>query len=198
MAKVPYNKVALTYQQQITQLQKRGLAIENIHRVIHLLENISYYRLSGYWFPMLADKSNHLFKNGSTFQNAFLLYCFDRELRVLILRELEKIEVSIRAKMIYRLSHAYGAFWYEDANHFKNHVKHAKSLGSLQIEFNRSDEEFIQAFKNKYSDPLPPSWMMLEITSFGTLSSLYSNLKSGLPKREIAKHFGLSDQVFSS
>lgn len=198
MAKVPYKKPALTYQEQIDQLQKRGLEIKNIPRAVHLLESISYYRLSGYWYPMLADKSNHVFKKDSTFQKAFLLYCFDRELRVLILRELEKIEVSLRAKLIYILSHAYGAFWYEDSAHFRNHVKHAKSLGSLQNEFNRSDEEFIQAFRNKYSDVLPPSWMMLEITSFGTLSSLYSNLKPGLPKREIAKHFGLSDQVFSS
>jgi len=198
MPKVPYKKPALTYAEQIQQLQERGLEINNIPRATHLLESISYYRLSGYWYPMLADKSNHQFKANSTFQSAFQLYSFDRELRVLILRELEKIEVSIRAKMIYLLSHEYGAFWYQDANLFKNHINHSKSLGSLEHEYNRSDEEFIDAFTKKYSNPLPPSWMMLEITSFGTLSFLYSNLKPGKVKRDIARHFGLNDKTFSS
>tara|TARA_R110002153_G_scaffold257677_1_gene416938 strand:- start:1135 stop:2037 length:903 start_codon:yes stop_codon:yes gene_type:complete len=198
MAKVPYEKPALTYAEQIQQLQERGLEINNIARATHLLESISYYRLSGYWYPMLADKSNHQFKANSTFQSAFQLYSFDRELRVLILRELEKIEVSIRAKMIYLLSHEYGAFWYQDANLFKNHINHSKCLGSLEHEYNRSDEEFIDAFAKKYSNPLPPSWMMLEITSFGTLSFLFSNLKPGKVKRDIARHFGLNDKTFSS
>ncbi|MBJ7882089.1 Abi family protein [Gelidibacter salicanalis] len=193
-----YNKPALTYSQQISQLQDRGLIITNIPRAHHLLESISYYRLSGYWYPMLIDKSNHFFKEGSTFQNAFDIYCFDRKLRILILRELEKIEVSLRAKMIYILSHEYGAFWYQDSNLFKNHIRHSKTLGSLQNEYQRSDEEFIEAFQMKYSNALPPSWMMLEITSFGTMSFLYSNLKGGRTKRMISNHFGLNDKTFAS
>ncbi|MGI8600258.1 MAG: Abi family protein [Chitinophagaceae bacterium] len=52
--------------------------------------------------------------------------------------------------------------------------------------------------KNKYSNPLPPSWMMLEITSFGSLSILYQNLKPTNSKKDIAHHFGLSDKVFTS
>ncbi|MEP2056812.1 MAG: Abi family protein [Maribacter litoralis] len=198
MTKVPYRKPALTYAEQIEQLQERGLVINNIPRATHLLESISYYRLSGYWYPLLSNKNNHTFKEDSKFQSAFQLYSFDRELRVLILRELEKIEVTIRAKLIYLLSHEYGPFWYEDSNLFSNHIKHSTSLGNLQREYERSDEEFIYAFREKYSNPLPPSWMMLEITSFGSLSFLYSNLKSSRVKRDIAKHFGMNDKTFSS
>lgn len=198
MPRAPYSKPALTYAQQVAQLQARGLEINNTPRAIHLLESISYYRLSGYWYPMLIDKANHIFKPNSTFQDAFQLYSFDRELRVMVLRALEKIEVSIRAKMIYILSHQHGVFWYQNPILFRNHIGHSRSLGSLQNEYNRSDEEFITAFGSKYSDPLPPSWMMLEITSFGTLSFLYSNLKPGRPKRAIANHFGLTDRIFSS
>lgn len=198
MPKVPYEKPALRYEQQVNQLQARGLKVLNVPRAIHLLESISYYRLSGYWYPMLADKGNHVFKPNSSFQAAFQLYSFDRALRVLILRELEKLEVSIRAKMIYILSHEYGPFWYEKSNLFTNHFNHSKSLGNIEKEYRRSDEEFIEAFKKKYSNPLPPSWMILEITSFGTLSFLYSNLIPGKTKREIAKHFGLNDATLSS
>ena len=198
MPKIPYEKPALTYEEQVAQLQNRGLEINNIPRAIHLLESISYYRFSAYWYPMLTDKSNHQFKKNANFQAAFQLYSFDRKLRVLILWELEKIEVTIRAKMIYILSHNHGAFWYQDAHLFKSHVDHSNSLGRLENEYNRSDEEFINAFKLKYSDKLPPSWMMLEIASFGTLSFLYGNLKPSRTKRSIAKHFGLNDSTFSS
>lgn len=198
MSKVPYNKSALSYADQIQQLKLRGLIIENEAKATHLLEAISYYRLSGYWYPMLADKQNHVFKPNSTFETAFNIYKFDRELRLQVLRELEKIEIAIRAKMIYVLSHSRGAFWYLDSANFLNPVKHAETLSKIGLECSRSDEEFIQAFKNKYSDSMPPSWMMLEVSSFGILSSLFSNLVSGRDKRDIANYFGLSDNILSS
>jgi abortive infection bacteriophage resistance protein len=198
MSLIPFNKPPLTYNEQLEQLQNRGLIIPNLQKATHLLESISYYRLSGYWYPLLANKQNHVFKENVTFDAAFNLYCFDRELRVLIIQELEKIEVSIRAKMIYSLSHQNGSFWYRDSNLFKNQINHSKTLVSLDTEYNRSDADFIMAFKNKYSDTLPPSWMLLELTSFGTLSSLFSNLKPTRTKRDIANFFGLNENTFAS
>lgn len=198
MAKIPYTKPALSYKDQLQQLKNRGLHIEHDTKALHLLENISYYRLSGYWFPLLQDKKNHLFKSTATFDTAFQLYCFDRELRRLILSELEKIEVSIRAKMIYILSHQHGSFWFRHTHLFKDTNSHKKCLKKIRSEFKRSEEEFIIAFKNKYNNPLPPSWMLMEIISFGTLSMLYKNLKSGRNRRDIANHFGLDDSTFES
>ncbi len=198
MAKIPYRKPATTYQQQLQQLQDRGLKIEDENKAIHLLENISYYRLSGYWYPLLSDKQNHTFKKDAQIETAFSLYCFDKDLRKLVLSELEKIEVAIRAKMIYILAQSHGAFWLTNPNLFSDPIKHAKTLVKIGNEYERSDEEFIKAFIDKYSDPLPPSWMTLEITSFGTLSFLYKNLKPGKDKRAIAHHFGISDSVMET
>lgn len=196
MSKSDYIKPPLSYQQQIDQLKGRGLIIDNEQKALHLLENISYYRLSGYWFPLLADKKAHVFKPDSKLQTAFNLYCFDRELRQLVLAELEKIEVAVRAKISYVLSHKHGPFWFQDQSIFNNPVKHAETLTKISDEFRRSDEEFIHAFKNNYTNQLPPSWMTMEITSFGAMSQLYKNLKPGREKREIAHYFGLSDSVF--
>lgn len=198
MAKVAFTKIALSYQEQLQQLKDRGLLVPDEPKALFLLENISYYRLSGYWFPLLADKIKHVFKQNASFDTAFKIYCFDKELRKLLISELEKIEVAIRAKMVYVLSHAQGPFWFQDPQLFNNPVVHANSLNKINDEFNRSDEEFIAAFKQKYSDPLPPSWITMEITSFGTLSILYSRLKPGRSKRDIANYFGLPDSVFSS
>jgi len=198
MCKVPYSKPPLNYNDQLQQLKSRGLNIANEPKVLHLLEVISYYRLSGYWYPLLIDKHNHQFKPNSSFETAFNIYKFDRELRLLILRELEKIEVAIRSKMIYILSQSKGTFWYIASSNFSNPIKHADTLSKIGIEYGRSDEEFIMAFKDKYSDSLPPSWMMLEVSSFGVLSGLYSNLNPGRDKRNIANYFGLNDRTLSS
>lgn len=198
MNKIPYNKPPLSYSAQLQQLKDRGLIINNDQKALHLLEVVSYYRLSGYWYPMLADKKNHKFKPNSNFETVFNIYKFDRELRLLVLRELEKIEVAIRSKMIYILSHSKGTFWYLDSCNFSNPVKHAETLSKIGTERNRSDEEFIKAFDLKYSDSLPPSWMMLEVSSFGVLSSLYSNLLPSRDKRDIANFFCLNESVLTS
>ncbi len=196
--KQPYQKKPLNYQQQLLQLQERGLQVNNPEKVLHLLQNISYYRLSGYWYPLLKNKKDHLFKENATFELAFSLYCFDRELRQLVLSETEKIEVAIRAKMSYVLSFADDAFWFEQPKNFSDPIKHANSLTKIGDEYKRSDEEFIQSFRKKYSNAIPPSWMTLEITSFGTLSLLYKNLKPTIYKKEIANYFGLSESVFET
>ena len=199
MHKVPYKKSALTFVEQLRQLQRRGLKVENEGKALHILQNISYYRLSAYWFPMLSTpKSAHIFKPNASFDKAFKLYCFDRELRQLISGELEKIEIAVRTKMVYMLAHSHGPFWFNKSSIFLNKRKQDLSILKLRKEANRSDEEFIKSFNRKYSDPLPPSWMILEISSFGNLSNLYKNLKPGRDKRNIAHYFGLDDSTFES
>jgi abortive infection bacteriophage resistance protein len=199
MGKTHYTKPSLTFQQQLQQLIDRGMTVEDPNKALHILESVSYYRISGYWYPFLADKQKHVFKYGAQFETAFKLYCFDRELRSLIISELEKIEVAIRAKMIYVLSQKFGGFWFQDLTLFKNPQKFQTQLSvKLKEEYDRSDEEFIRAFRLKYSDPLPPSWMIMEIISFGTLSKLFSQLKPSREKRDIANYFGLADVVFEN
>jgi abortive infection bacteriophage resistance protein len=198
MAKINFSKPALTYEEQLKLLHSRGLVIENSDKALFLLENISYFRLSGYWYPLLADKEIHQFKGGASFTIAFQLYCFDKELRKLMLAEMEKIEVAIRAKMIYILSHESGPFWFQNPDLFSIPERHHKLLRKIEEEFERSEEVFLKAFRRKYSNSLPPSWMILEIASFGTLSKLYSQLKPSLIKRQIANHFGLPDSAFQS
>jgi len=196
--KIPYKKPFLTYKEQLQLLKNRGLIVEDDNRALHLLEKISYYRLSGYWYPLLEDKESHVFKKGTTFDHAFKIYCFDKELRRLILCELEKIEVAVRAHMIYIISGYFGPFWIEDKAIFPNQTGYNEIIAKITSEYERSDEKFIEAFKYKYSNPLPPSWMLLEITSFGSLSLMYQHLKPGKTKREIADKFGLDDATFAS
>lgn len=196
--KVPYTKPPLTYAEQLNLLKARGLIIDDDAKAIHLLETLNYYRLSGYWYPFLQDKTKHIFKDGATFDKAFSIYCFDRELRLLILREIEKIEIALRAKMIHILSHNYDAFWFNENSIFDNPTKHDRSINKIKDEYDRSDTIFIKNFKTKYSDPFPPSWITLEVSSMGTLSLLYGNLKPVRAKRDIANYFGMDKDTLGS
>lgn len=146
----------------------------------------------------MEDKAKHIFKKGANLDSAFEMYSFDRSLRVLIMRELEKIEISIRAKMIYILSHEYSPLWYSDSKLYPNQSKHKDTLGKIEVEYMRSKEEFIIQFRKKYDDLFPPSWIMLEICSFGSLSNLYSNLMNGNPKKMVSNYFGLAPIVLES
>ena len=96
------------------------------------------------------------------------------------------------------LSLNYSPFWFEDISLFSDVTQHTKTLTSLKREVHRSDEVFIHEFYSNYNNPLPPSWMTLEVASFGTISTMYKNLKSSPAKRKIASHFGLNDSTFES
>jgi len=195
-----YSKQPLSHTEQLELLEKRGLFIEDKCKAQHLLKNISYYRLSGYWHPLLqSPKHLHQFKENASFNTAFKLYCFDRELRQLVLGEIEKIEVAVKSQMINTLATAFGPFWHTDRTLFRNYKnRHDKFLQKISDEATNCQEEFIQAFNSKYADPYPPCWMTLEIASFGQISTLYSDLNPGRSKRAIAHHFGLKDPIFKS
>ena len=154
--------------------------------------------MSGYWYPLLEDRQNHIFKPGSTFEQAKMLYEFDSHLRHIVLSAIERIEIAVRTQMAYVMSQAHDGYWFTDGSLFSNSSQHAKTLTSIHDEFQRSDEQFVKSFRRKYSDSLPPSWITLEITSFGTMSILYQNLKPGRSKRDVAAAFGVSDTVFVS
>ena len=63
MAKIAYLKQIKPFDDQISILKSRGMVIKDEARAKQILQNISYYRLSGYWYPLLADKQHHLFKS---------------------------------------------------------------------------------------------------------------------------------------
>lgn len=198
MNKVPYPKHIQTFANQISILKQRGLTISNEQETEKWLRKVSYYRMSGYWYPLLEDRQNHIFKPGSTFEQTKMLYEFDSHLRHIVLSAIERIEIAVRTQMAYVMSQAHDGYWFTDGSLFSNSSQHAKTLTSIHDEFQRSDEQFVKSFRRKYSDSLPPSWITLEITSFGTMSILYQNLKPGRSKRDVAAAFGVSDTVFVS
>lgn len=194
------NKPPQTIQQQIDLLKTRGLLFNNQAKAPHLLANISYYRLKGYWWEMQHDKINHLFSPNSYFETAIDLYNFDRHLRLLIFDAIERIEVALRTKLIYHLCISHGPLWYLNYNIFTDGISQMSIAGHLSHEILRSKEQFIIEHKNNHKSDIPEAWKALEVASLGTLSKLYKNLLHQLPeKSQIASEFGFySHSEFSS
>jgi abortive infection bacteriophage resistance protein len=194
-----YSKQAITVEQQILRLKERGLEIGDEAMAAHYLSHVSYYRLAGYWWPMQSDKENHAFKPNSTFENVILLYNFDRELRLLLFDVIEKIEISVRTKLIYHLSHEFDAWWFQDIPLFTDSQALIKTLSSIQDEVERSKDIFIKEHKKKYKEDrrFPPAWKTLELTSFGNLSKLYGNLKPTVESKDkIAEELGAVNHTY--
>jgi len=59
MPKQPYTKPALTIAQQLAQLRKRGMVINDTALASHYLSQINYYRLTAYWLPFEVDHTTH-------------------------------------------------------------------------------------------------------------------------------------------
>ena len=150
MPKVPYPKQIQTFANQIGILKQRGMTFADEAAAEAWLHRVSYYRMSGYWYPLLADRVNHTFKPGATFEQAVSLYEFDSRLRELVFRNIGRIEVAVRTQMAYVMSMAKGGTWFADASLFNNTAQHAKTLQSIADEYHRSDEQFVRAFKRKY------------------------------------------------
>ena len=98
-----YSKQPLDYSEILDLLASRGLIIADRNKAIECLKVVSYFRLDNYFHPMESDKIRHIFKSGSTFENAMDLYRFDCGLRELIFTAIQAVEIALRSKMIHHI-----------------------------------------------------------------------------------------------
>ncbi len=192
-----FAKPPLSIADQINTLKQRGLSFKDETKAAHYLSNISYYRLRAYTYPFQDNtKINHPFTKKISFEEIIELYVFDRKLRLLTFDALEKIEISLRTKVIYEYSIAYGSHWYEDQTLYRNPTRFNKDINKLYEEIDRSTETFITHYKGKYTNPTNPAcWMSLEVVSIGLLSKLFENLKKSNEKKAVALSFGLNNPI---
>ena len=182
----------------------RGMFIGDEQKAAFYLNNISYYRLKGYWWDMQTHFVNHTFSINSNFEEVIARYNFDRQLRLILFDAIEIIEISLRTKLIYHLSQAYGGLWYLEEALFEDIRLHKRHVEELKIEFARSGEIFAKDFRKKYptestntdiwiSSENPDVWIIFEVATFGTLSKIYKNIQHQLHQKSIiANEFGLN------
>ncbi len=192
-----FNKPAKTFAEQIELLKARGMQFSNEQDAHFYLEQINYYRLGAYWLPFEETHSPHCFKPNTSFEQVLELYIFDRELRLLILDAIERLEVAVRTRFAYELAHRHGCHAYLNVQYFKPAFRWQNLLDSLKTEVARADEVFIEHYKRTYDDPeLPPIWATCEVMSFGQLSKWYQLLAPIQTRKAISSHFDCDEKQF--
>ena len=198
--KNPYTKPPLSIKEQISLLKQRGMYFSDENFAENYLSHVHYYRLRAYWIHFEKDKINHIFEHNTSFDNIIKIYEFDRELRLLILDAIERIEVSLRAQMVNVLSQKYGSHAFDNELIFSDNVqwqKHQKQLKDDMAKL-KSSPSFIRHFQENYAEEYPPLWAVCECVSLGLLSKYYKNLKYR-DKKDIAYIYNnISPDVFQS
>lgn len=194
-----YTKPPLSFEQQADQLLDRGLT-GNKNLIISRLQAVSYYRLSGYWYPFRMP-SDDKFKENTTIERIWNRYTFDRQLRVLVMDAVERIEIAVRTDLIYSFAHEYGPFDYLKPECFPNlnPSRHNRMLTAMYSETLRSNEIFVKHFKYKYGDEhtMLPLWMIAEIIPMGSLLTFYKGIDKKI-KKDISKKYDVSFKVMES
>lgn len=100
-------------------IKERGL-IADRNELIERLSDIGHYRLSGYWYifkckPIAVDEGpkDERFVEGTTLEAIWLVYVFGRQLKLIVLDAIERVEVYFRMRLAYELvgyAHAFPPF----------------------------------------------------------------------------------------
>jgi len=201
-----YQKPFKTFDDQLALLEQRGLVVEDRAEGISILRAVGYYTLGGYLYPMrkILPGTNPVhrldqFLPGASMTLVASLYRFDRELRLLCLDALERIERAIKVAVAYQLgrhdkfAHDNGVL--HDIKHLRaapgaRHSAHKEWNDAHKGKVRRRRHDSIQTFESKYGFPLP-IWVAIDAMDFGDISKLVAHLKGGV-KNSLAREFAIS------
>ncbi len=172
-----YPKRILTLQEQIDSYKDAGMLIESEEEVKEALTTIGYYRLRGYCYQLYDNKSK-TYMAGTKFSAIYRMYQFDMKLSHLLFAMTSKTEVALRVRLTEALLVHGDSLILMDPTAFSDKKIYWQNLSSISAEINRSNDVFI---KHNYihHDGKIPLWAAVEIMSFGTLSKVIKNLRTG-------------------
>ena len=190
-------KLATNVDEQIAKLESRGMTIGDKNKAKECLLDIGYFRLGFYWFPFEESyprkvNRTHDFKDGTCFDYAIQLYYFDYDLRNILLKYINRIDINFRTKLIYHASNRYKQypFWYQDDKYVNNAFLDSDVMKKAMK--NASKEDVIIQDMKAHKRNVSPAWKAMEFFSFGAAISLYNNLKEGPLKCETSNLYGIS------
>lgn len=194
-----YTKPPLTFEAQADLLLSRGLNADSDLLILRL-RTVNYYRLSAYLYPF-RNKGNDIFRDNTSLDLVWKYYTFDRQLRLIVMDAIERVEIAVRTQLIYHFSHHHGPFGYADKKNLPkmNEQQIEKWLLDMHDETRRSKETFIKHFGMKYGDchNLPPLWMLGEVMSFGKMLTFFNGVDDNL-RRVIAHEYNIEDEILRS
>ena len=172
-----YPKQILNITQQVETLKSAGMIIESDKEILDALDIIGYYRLRGYSFN-LYDNSTKKYLDGTSFHDVLKIYAFDKRMAHLLFSFISEIEVALRSRLIDSMLIYNDALILYDSSIFENKQMFWTNLSSLSSEIARSNDIFIKHNFDNHDGKIP-IWAAVEVMSFGTLSKIIRNMKTG-------------------
>lgn len=177
-----------TIDEQLEILRSRGLSIKDDGKAKDFLLHNNYYRISGY---SLTLRKNDVFSKNASFQNIIDIYDFDHELRHILLKYIEIIEVTFKSTYAYEFTQVHNPTAYLDYGLFTNPAKHQEILtkSESQKKTRLHHEAYLKHFVSDLKQDVP-LWAYVDLLTIADISFLYSISEESI-KKSVAKHFGL-------
>lgn len=190
------------YHEQINILKTRGLKFNDEIRALEILKRENYYNvINGYKDLFLLNSGiNEQYKEGTTFEEIYSLYVFDRELRNIFIKKILIFENSFKSIIAYEFSALYGHNDYLQRKNFKNNtmkekIKAIRLIGEIHSDINKQlDNKGIVSHYLDTHDCIP-LWVLIKIFTLGRVNKFYSCMRDkekDIVARELAYNYRLN------
>jgi len=170
-------------EEQIEILKHKGMIIEDEEFAKEVLLRENYFFLSGYRFPFMIESSIKQYIKGTTFEELYSLFLFDRAFRNIVFKNLLIIENNLKSITSYQMSKKYGYREkdYLKSKNFTTKPEKQRQVNDLikkmkrQIRINGSQHTATQHYVSNYG--YIPLWILVKVLSFGIVSEMFTILK---------------------
>ncbi|WP_199730538.1 Abi family protein [Amycolatopsis panacis] len=190
------------YDQQVGLLAQRGMDVGDRHDAVAILRRVSYYRLSGYWYPFrkqAATGRHDDFYPGTRLRDVVSLYDFDARLRAATFTALAPIELAIRALLGHELGKVDPCAHLDPGKlgiTAQSGAGYRCWLDRYKSGLHQSREDFVKHHHERYGGRLPV-WAAVELLDWGALTYLYGFAPRGV-QDEVSAACGLSAPQLTS
>lgn len=177
------NKEFKKLDEQIEILRNKGLKVKDEAYTADVLFRENYFFLNGYRHIFMKSATNKTYIPGTTFEELYSLFLFDRVFRNILFKNILNIENNIKSIMSYYLSLRYGYHEkdYLDHKNFTNNPEKSRQVSDIikkmkrQIKSNAGTHSATMHYVNSYG--YIPLWVLVKVLSFGIIGEVYSILK---------------------
>ena len=190
-----------SYRQLLAKLRSRGMVINKGSqgsRVISILEKENYYNVINGYKELFIDTpatstTDEVYKSGTTFDEVYALYNFDREIRNIYLKYLLKTENSLKTVIAHEFSKLYGHDNYLRTVNFDSTdaADVIKLIGDIHQEIARQMGKKHQTITHYMTDHgYIPLWVLVNVLTFGKITLFYTHMKPA-DKATVAQKFNV-------
>ncbi len=195
-------KTFKTLDEQIEILKSRGLIVNDLDKAKDILLRENYFFISGYRHLFMKSWRDSNFISGTTFEELYAMFLFDRKIRNIFFKNLLIIENNMKSLISYQLSKKYGFKEknYLNPKNFSKDPMKARQVHDIlnkvkrQIRVNGKQHSATMHYITNYG--YIPLWILVKVLSFGIISELY-NILDVSDQEDIANHYNLDIETLS-